>query len=346
MQRTWLAPAVIAASLCSACGNDRALATDATILPDVEVLPPGCDHVERLDATNDLTLANGVAETIQPSLTSSITICARIDRGHFDVATTTVDVDGFALVVAARSHVLVSLAGTGAELLGGVEVRILDATGEVVDRGALLGSHVIFSTTLAQGTYRVVMFAKNPADVAAAIDYQLRVALDVPDTRCPAITIAAAYTETQDGPQSTRNDVVEVRYQADPRRALTGAANDAPEPTTLATARGTPLRITGTSDAVDAVDEFHDRDTFLFTTGAHDQLTVRIDWAGNDADFDFLVFPEDVTAEIGSATHVGKLGPELATFPVLPNTRYWLWIGSYDTSTGLPLTYDATVCPE
>jgi hypothetical protein len=220
---------------------------------------------------------------------------------------------------------------------------VLDRTNAVVAAGTLLGAQAVFATTLAAGRYRLAVRATNASDLAAPLDYRLRLAADAPDTRCAPPTTAAAYTEANDGAQNNRNDVVEVRYTP-AERALTAAANDAPEDTAITTATAS-VRIAGTSADVDAPDEFKDRDSYLVTTGAHDRLTIRVDWTG-DADFDFLVFPEGTVAEIASGTAVAKLAPELATFPVLANTRYWLWIASYDTTTGLPITYSATLCPE
>ena len=337
---------ILVAVLVAACGTDSAQRTDAAIAidapPDGPPLPAGCDHVELADPTNDIMLSNGAAEPTGLVFAQSATVSARIDGGHFDGAATTIDVDGFELTVGMRAQVLVRFVGAGSESLASLEVQIHDATGATIERGAFLGSHVLFGATLDPGSYRLVVIAKNAVELAASIDYKLRVAADVPEARCAELTSMAAYSEADEAPLFDANDVVEVRY-APNERGLTAAA-DAPEPTAITTAAGTNLRIAGTSGDVDAADDFKDRDTYLVTTGAHDQLTVRIDWTG-DADFDFMVFPENSVAELASGTTVAVQAPELATFPVLPNTRYWLWIGSFDTTTGLPIPYDATLCP-
>ena len=54
------------------------------------------------------------------------------------------------------------------------------------------------------------------------------------------------------------------------------------------------------------------------------------------------MFPAGIP-EIAGATHVGTTGPEQVTLAVLPNTAYWIWVGSYDSSTGL-ITYDVSIC--
>lgn len=334
--------ALVVVVLAGCVRGNPGLAVDAA--PDAVLLPPGCDYLELSDPTNDLTITNGMPEQTGLTFTQSTTICGKLDRGHFDGASLDLDSDSYTLAIAERSQLLVSFAGAGSEALASIEVQVLDATLAVVDRGAFLGSHVGFSTTLDPGTYTVAVFAKSSGDIAASIDYKLRLVADVPETRCARVTGAAAYTEAADGAASTGNDMVEVRYLDVPHRALTAAA-DAPEPSGIVTTAGTNVRITGTSAAVSAPDEFHDRDTYLVTTGAHDQLAVRVDWAGTTADLDFLVFPENNSEEIAGGTAVAKQAPEQATFPVLPNTRYWLWIGAYDTSGNAAVPYDVTLCP-
>lgn len=336
---------VLVVALVAACGDNNHVAPDAAPPPDAPSPPAGCDYAELDDATNDLTVSNGVPEPTGIAFARAATICGRIDRGHFDATTTIVDADSFELSIHATTQLLVSFAGAGTETLAGIDVSVLDATRAVVDHGLYLGGHAVFGSKLDPGSYTLAVVATNTADVSAAIDYKLRVVTDVPDTRCAKRTSAAAYTETKDGAGNRGNDVIEVRYLDEPHRALTAVATDAPEPTGITTVADTTVRITGTSANVDAPDEFKDRDTYLVTTGAHDQLAVRVDWAGTDADLDFLVFPENATTEIASGTAVAKQAPEQATFPVLPNTRYWLWVGSYDTSTALPVAYDITLCP-
>jgi hypothetical protein len=328
----------------AACGDNQIPPIEPVVdaPPDSPNFPAGCDWAEQSDVTNDFTISNFTSEATHLVLAKSATICARIDNNHYDTLGGTVDVDGFELTLDAPAQVLVTFVGP-AEALTSVEVEVLESDKTLLDRGAFLGSHAAFRTALIPGTYQLGVIAKNPADIDAAFDYKLRVVVDPPDTRCPALTATAAYVETNDGPQNNRNDVLEVRYAPD-ERVLTAANNDDPEDTGLTTAAETNLRITGTSADVDPADDFRDRDTYLVTTGAHDQLTVRVDWTG-DADFDFLLLPEGATTEIASSATISKTAPELATFPVLPNTRYWLWVGSFDSSVGLPIDYSITLCP-
>lgn len=327
-----------------ACGDDLVRGTDAGTdgAPDAAVFPPGCDYAEQFDVTNDFTISNFTSEVTSLVLAQTATICGRVDNAHFNPVAGTVDVDGFELTLAAPAQLLITFVGD-ASALAALEVQVLEPDKTLVDRGMYLGTHAAFQTQLIPGTYQLGVIATAAADLASGFDYKLQVVVDAPDTRCPAKVATADYAEGNDGPQHDRNDVLEVSYAPD-ARALTAAVDDAAEDTTLVTAAGESLRITGTSADVDVADDFRDRDTFLITTGAHDQLTVRVDWTG-DADFDFLLLPENATAELASGSAVGKTAPELATFPVLPNTRYWLWVGSFDTSGGLPIDYSVTLCP-
>jgi hypothetical protein len=190
---------------------------------------------------------------------------------------------------------------------------------------------------LPAGSYGIAVRAVGPTP-AVPIEYHATITADVPGCH---VTTAATYTES-----AAANDLVEVRFTGDPalRRVLTAAA-DAPEPTGATFAPATSARFTGTSASVDAPDDYRDRDAYVVTTGAEtDTLSVRLDWTGA-ADLDFFVFPANVP-EIAGASQVTTASPELATFAVLPSTTYWLWIGAYDTSSGLPITYDASICAE
>jgi hypothetical protein len=325
-----------------ACGNDRVPFVAPPDTPIDVALPAGCDFLEQADSTNDFTLATGEIEQTGIALQQAFMLCGKVDAGHFDSAASTVDVDGFELEVLATARVLITFAGDPATLAS-LELQRMDTTNAVRDSGLVLGSHAAFETTLASGRHRFAVIARGTGDIAAAIDYQLAIAVDDPDARCAQSTATTMYVEADDGAQSDRNDMVEVRY-APNEKLLTAATNDAPEPSGIVTAAGSPVRITGTHADVDALDEFRDRDAYLIETGAHDQLAIRVDWTG-EADLDYFLFPEGTTADIARGTAVGIAAPERATFPVLPNTRYWLWIGSHDSSAALPVTYDATLCP-
>lgn len=323
----------------AACGNDLTpidlpdVALDAEVVTDTPIPPTGCDWAELDDPLNDITLGNGVAEATNLTLGEALAICGAIDNGHF--LNDTVDVDGYTITIAARTEVRVDLAGD-ASMLAGLEVRVIDDANAELERASYLGNHAVLVTTLPAGNYRIVVVATNPSDLAARLDYQVKVIAN--PVGCARVTAAAVVTEAADGAQHVGNDMIEIRYAAGARTLTTN--NDTPEPAGSITAA---VRITGTSANVDGGDDFHDRDTYLIET-PDNELALRVDWTG-DADFDVFVFPEGTVVEIGRGTSVGKTAPERAVFPVLPNTRYWVWIGSYESSAGLPVDYDLSLCP-
>lgn len=323
----------------AACGNDVAPVTvlvdsTADAPPDTPTPPAGCDYAELNDPLNDITLGNGAAEQTNLTLATGLVICGRVDNQH--LIEDRVDVDAFDIAIADRTDLRIDLLGA-AGALDKLEVALRDAANSVVERGVFLGTHVAFTTTLNAGTYRLVVTATNPTDVPG-FDYKLRVRAN-PDL-CARVTATAAFVEGNDAPQDTGNDMIEIVY-ATGARTLT-AGNDAPEASGITTT--IDQRISGVSADVDGADDFRDRDTYLFETDTNDELAIRVDWTG-DADLDVFVFPENGVAEIGRGTTVSKTAPERAVFPVLPATRYWLWVGSYDSSAGLPVEYDVTLCP-
>jgi hypothetical protein len=326
----------------AACGSDAV--PDRPPLPVDAALPPGCDYAETYDGTNDIDVTSGAAETTAILIGAPRAICGAVDHQHFDATAQAIDRDAYELRVApgARLAILIDLTADAA-LLGALDVELRDAFGAVVDTTRALGTHAILQSTLGPGAYRLVVVARGAADLAAPIPYRIAVTADDFAARCPAATAAPAYTEPVD--ETLANDVVEIRYAPLPARTLTAAVDDAPEPTGIALAPGAPVRISGTSAALDGADDFQDRDTYLITTGAHDVLAVRVDWLGADADLDLHVFPEDATEPVGRGTTVARAAPETATFPVLRDTRYWLWVGSFDSTTGAPVAYDVTLCP-
>jgi hypothetical protein len=336
--------AALAAMLAAACGDSTHPAA-----PDARP-PPGCTYAELADGTNDLTTI-GTAEptgiTISPAA-GPPALCGQLDPGHHDAPNRLVDVDAYAFEIPAPGgDVAISITGGGLAALE-VELLLVNAMDQTEARAGVVGNHAIAAVrALAPGPYRAVVLARAPAPIAAPVPYQIAVGFDAPDLRCPRSAAAASYTEAADGAANDGNDVIEVRYASAPRRRLTPLATDAPEPTALLALAGTRYRITGESGAANAADEYVDRDTYQFRTGATtDQLTLRVDWAAPTADLDFFVFPAGATAELASGMRVATTGGELATFAALPDTDYWLWVGAYDGSTGQPVAYDATICGE
>jgi len=330
------------------CG-DNAVTPDALPIdtvdaaPDAPTPPPGCSYGELADLTN----AIAPEPTNLTFGSSELVLCGAVEPGHANETTLLVDADALGFAIAQQQPVIATLEGTGLEAFSRVELALVDRFGDPIATSAFVGQHAVVAATLPAGSYGVAVRAIG-TEPATAVAYTVRIAADDPDQRCARLTTPPDFGELGDGGASTGNDVLEVRFTGDPtmRRVLTAAA-DAPEATGLVLAPAAKARVSGLSGDVDGADEFRDRDTYVLATGAGvTTLTVQLDWSGAGADLDFLVLPADTTTELVGATRVSTVSPERATFAVAPSTSYWLWIGAYDTSTGLPVTYDATICAE
>lgn len=313
-----------------ACGDhpvqpDAALPDAVDAAPDGPPPPPGCDFGELADVANHTN-----PEPTGLTFKDPLVICGEVNAGHFVPMTMFVDADVYGFSLMAPARVKVEVLGLGG--FARVEASIVNGFGDPIATSVQSGDHAVAGAALPAGNAGIAVrvFGIEPA---LPIEYVARVTVDA-----PCVPVAASYTES-----GAANDVIEVRYTSDPRRALTAAA-DAPEATGLTVASAATLA--GTSADVDAPDEFRDRDTFEFTTAANvDELAVQLDWTAQ-ADLDLLVFPAGMTGELAGGTRVAITGGEFAKLAVLPSTSYWVWVGGYDTSTSLPADYSLTLCGE
>jgi hypothetical protein len=338
----------------AACG-DNENKPDARVADAAEDAPLDafveCNYNEAHDTTNDYLAASGymLEQTgITYKKNSTRTVCGTINNGHFDGTQFSVDIDNYGITVAADVDVIVSLTAPGAgALANGFTVGVFSvdhATQKGVGGGNFVGDHAVFSTHLPAGSYEFSVEAYANGDIAASIPYKMRISADNPTTRCPKLTTAANYTEANDGAGNTGNDVIAIDYTANPKITLTAAA-DAAEPTGLTLAAGTNYRISGTSAAVAKTGSYFDRDSYAVTTGATtNQLAVRLNWATTTADLDYYLF--DGTSIVGAAAKMMLGEDEFATFAVEPSKAYTFWVGGFQSSTGLPATYDASLCAE
>jgi len=332
----------------AACGGgssspDARVSADGAPHPDAPVIT-GCDYTEAADATN-ATTAEDTGLTVGPA---SFTICGKVDPGHF--ANGDVDVDGFHVTVGGSgADVLVRLTSPGAGDLGQLFVQIEDDSGGYYGYGVYTVDHGVMNTHLPAGTYVVVVVAQADGDISSPVDYKVSVSQDTPATRCPMVTAAANHVETDESAsQHTADDVIYITSSAE---TLTPSDADAPDDSQIVVTSGMAYRITGDSANVNVDppngDDYMDRDTYLISTGNDtNELQIRLTWADANADLDFYLFPEvsgsDTPVDIGSAATTNPV--ELQTIAVKPSSRYWLWAGSYDGSTGLPTSYDLSIC--
>jgi hypothetical protein len=302
---------------------------------------PHCDYTEMSDGTNDMT-----AEDTGLDVGSKTgTLCGKVDIGHF--AGDTIDRDTYHVTVGGTGNLLVEFGGDGVETIPDFTVRIFDtaAAPTLVATGTFdgsLGTHAAFLAQLPPADYHVVVSASGTADLAAAIPYKVHIVADDPDKRAPAITGAANYTEGHDNADSHGNDMVDVNFASDP--SFTMASGSTPEPTGITIGEGKKTHITGQSAMVTGTDEYLDRDTYeIATDKVANELTIRLTWTPGTADLDFIVFEEGQLTPSVESNITGTDGQELQTFAVKPSTKYWVWVGAFQGSTGLPMMYDLSI---
>lgn len=346
---------VVVLGLVAACGDaknsarpDAAVPVDGdTINGDVfdGSIEPVCDFVEMADTTNAMISA---AEATGLTLASKLTLCGTVNTGHYEAGSELVDSDGFSFTLAADTDILVHIASAGFDVADDTILQIRkNGVTQFFGFGVVVGDHGTLATRLPAGEYVALMGTFNGSALATAIDYRITIATDMPATRCARVT-TGGFAEAGDG-SGDGNDVIEYDASANPSSSLTPAADTA-EATGFIVEPAMQYRVTGTSAAVDPADDYEDRDTFQFTTGATTtQMTIRLNWASTAMDLDYRVYPV-----IGSGDPLSIVGgldeslmeEEFETFAVKPNTAYWLWIAAEDGATGQPSAYDATVCGE
>ncbi len=113
--------------------------------------------------------------------------------------------------------------------------------------------------------------------------------------------------------------------------------------------------------AGDHSDDYFERDTYLISTGANvNQLTIRMDWDGGQADMDWVLFEEPAAGAtdftlFGSGTLIsdgvdvdGIPQGEFVSFTVDPSKNYLLWGGVFNVlsaggAPSLPKPYDLSI---
>lgn len=329
----------------AACGEHNTHTGIDALVPDTgppaDALPPGCDYGEQHDATNDdVPPSPGAPEPTGLTIGAKTTICGKFQSTHFD-GQITVDVDGYTATIGADTDVLVRLSGAGAEAieLVGVDVYGGAAFDQLQAAVTFYGDHGVSGVHLAAGTYEFVPFALNSSAIAADVAYKLVLATDSLETRCPVLT-TGGYPEAHDGTNNTDNDM--IAFPTSAPTMLTAALTDIPEPSGITTSATSNNRITGSAANVTTADRYEDKDTFAFTTGAANELTVRLGWTGA-ANLDFYVFEVANPDPIATA-NTATANAELDMFSLKPNTNYWLLVGAAAGGSGLPAPYSATLC--
>jgi hypothetical protein len=337
-----------------ACGDNGSVATPPDAAPRADAAPDSqvieCDYTEAADATNDNFFGSGTEEPTGLAFgTGPIAICGKFESSHYDTGMMAVDVDSYKLAVPADSNAILYVTAPGAENFNTVLVEIYGMTTSTDEVGQFKSGFATAATKLPAGNYIINLSAFDDAAATADVSYKVVIQIDSP-TRCPTFTGATSFTEASDTASASGNDVYEVRYSTTPRRKLTDNVADAPEDTMLTINPTDTKLIKGinsdpTIDPLDWMDFYQDRDTYKITTGATtNQLSLRLNWAGTTADFDFLVFEEGSLVDFADGYDNVSMEDEFATFAVDPNQVYWIFVGADDTTTGQPIDYDLTVC--
>jgi hypothetical protein len=299
-----------------------------------------CDYDETDDVAN--------ASTAEPTALSvdgpGLHVCGALDSGHYDPLLGAIDDDAYRITVTTPSPVLVQIFGEdGVELLGDIVVRFFDtaANPRLVGQGRFdpaLAGHGAFVIALAPGVYDMRVTARATGDLSAPLPYRIRLSA-MP--ACDAITSPVDYTEAHDGDTGTGNDAVDVDFSRDP--SFTPTPVSTPEPTGLEIGAGEHYLVAGDAGAGPHADEYADRDTYELATGdATNELAIRLDWDGDAADLDYIVFEAGATTPVVTSNLASTTTRELAMFAVRPRTTYWLWVGGFRGSAAT--AYRATVC--
>lgn len=340
----------------TACGNnnnngggDGGNGGDGGSGSNIDAPLPACDYTETADATNNATseLTNVAIGAV------TRTFCGNVDANHYDNASKIVDVDSYTVSVAGTSELIVQFSNDTPGNLTDFQVDIFGATAAPTllsagDYDGSLSDHGAYIAELPAGNYNIVVTATAAAGISAAIPYRVRVVADQPTTRCPDLTgMAADYTEANDGATNNGNDVILVDTTKDPSFTLTTSTADAPEASGLTVDPNKNFHISGSSASVGpGTDKYLDRDTYAVATGAStNELSIRLNWPGTTADLDYIVFEQNaLTTPNVAAMLTATSEDEFTTFAVKPGTTYWVWVGAYKGSTGMPIAYSASVC--
>jgi hypothetical protein len=338
---------VFLAMLLAACGGgnkhnngDDDGGPDGSMNGSADAPPPNCDFTEAADGTNDKT-----TEMTNLSIGGDIkTICGSVQGGHFDNGLKVVDIDTYRVTVTGSDLLIRFYGGQGVEAISEFSALVFDtaANPTLVAGGSMNPAldHGVYFTSLTPGTYDIVITAKNTADISG-FDYKVRVSAD-PSTRCNAPMATGATVAYHEAGEAAGNDVVAVTFAKPTQFAMTTGT---PEPTALTIDPLKQYWVQGSSDNTNAPDDYMDRDTYEITTGADtNEIGVRLNWTASGPDLDFLTFEATKMNDMGDGLTTSPTAGEYQTIAVKPGTKYWVWVGSHDGSTGLPAMYDLSLC--
>jgi hypothetical protein len=342
MRVTWLHALLLAPAVVAGCGGgDNQQLVDGAPALDAggDGAPVDC-HPEQDDNRNG-TMSEPTGAVFGGE---RIAVCGNIDVDH--PAGNLVDLDLYQVTIAPGAPVVVRLT---APLGGEVErlnLIVRDANGpRSVAR--LRAGNAVTALLLPQGEYTLGVEARD-AQAVTSFPYRIEMYADNPAARCPPMAGGTIHVEDDESASGHRaNDVIDVRQQPPILAAsATSDGSDAPDQTGQAVTAGNRFAVTGSSANVTSTgDEYRDRDTFSFYTGATtNQLDVRVVWTGGIADLDVLVFEAGKPDDPMGTPSAALIGEEVVVTAVAPQSEYWLWVGGSRRSTSLPASYMVHVC--
>lgn len=330
----------IAVAACGGGGDDEAV-IDGALAPDSS--GDGANQDCRGEGDDD---RNG--DTAEPTgLTfagARIAQCGSIDLGH--AQGDLIDRDRYQLTVAPAAPVVVRLTAPLAGAVERLELRVDEAGGTPRAVARVRAGNAVSTLLLPQGEYHITVEARG-APAMSVVPYRIEVFGDQPAMRCPPMPGGTIHMERDESAAGHRaNDVVEARDAPPILATQATSESDDPDATGKAASAGERFAITGTSASVaSAGDDYHDRDTFSFYTGATtNQLDVRVVWTGGLADLDVLVFEAGKADDPMGTPTAALIGEEVVVTSVEPSKEYWLWVGGSSRSTSLPTAYAVHVC--
>lgn len=358
-----LAAILAAAALAGACGDDGGEPTPDAMTQDNPDAPttPDAPPAAACDATGDFTEADeagnaATAEATGQSVTleDSFTIAGCIDPRQATADLADADLFGFTLGGTEPSWLTLDLASPEDAAADGTVAVILDPT--LMNQFGFAefenGTAIMAPTRLDPGEYVLAVLNEDTA-LTDAHGYVITVSAVQCTSRAGE---TADYTEANDGAENTGNDIALIAYpESGTTVTLTDDPDDVPEATGLTMAANMSYLITGnTANVTPPADEYIDRDTFAFTTGADvDRAAILLEWNDTtedpDMDMDWWLFPaDDVTIDsvVAISFFISPVD-EAGGAVIQPDTTYWLWTGLYNDEPTISAEgedYTITVC--
>jgi hypothetical protein len=332
---------LLAACALVACGDNLTVPMDGEGPPPPDA-PADC-RLETDEAGNDVTPEP--TGLVLAAAGGGIRMCGTFAHDPPAGPDQYIDIDRYEITVEGTGAVLFRLVSAGANDFAIARISVHEGPPlDLLGAGRLFGGHAPALAVLDPGAYVIEVSARNPAMLAGAIPYEIRVNNDDP-TRCvppPAVS----YTEATDGANNTGNDTGSV---ANDTFTLSGAPNDAPEPSAeeLAIEPGFTYQADGVSGMHPAMAGYLDRDTYLVAAGpSTNQIDVVLSFpdTGMPIDMDWYLFDATVPAAptfVQKSALVGS--PEHQPAAVLPSTSYFLWVGNA-AGSAQPHDYTIVLC--